>query len=238
MIYLFYGTDIDARNRGVQEFLDRFDHEVVEFSDTHFSETEIASHAENQGLFSETATILLRDTLQQKELASFILDRLPAFAASGNIFVVVDRELSKDTLAALKEHTQKTEVFDLAKKAFEKQSFNVFSLTDALAMRDKKRTWVLYQESKRQDVEAEQVHGILFWQIKSLLLVKDTKGTPEEVKQSGLNPFVYKKALAAAKHFSKEELNNMSIQLTDIYHNARKGRSELSVSLEQFILSL
>lgn len=83
-------------------------------------------------------------------------------------------------------------------------------------------------------VSDEEVHGMLFWQMKTMLLVEASGNA----KEAALNPFVYKKAKGFVQHFSKEELHSHTTALVELYHEARRGRYELGSALERFILGV
>src|SRR3989344_461017 len=115
-----------------------------------------------------------------------------------------------------------------------KKKFNIFTLTDALGRRDKKGFWVLYQKAKLNNVSDEEVHGILFWQIKNMLLSFDAK----DAEAAGLNDFVFRKSLGFTKNYSYNELKKLLRELVFLYHDARKGIHKIDIALERFILSI
>ena len=74
--------------------------------------------------------------------------------------------------------------------------------------------WVLYQKAKMQNIADEQIHGILFWKVKSLILS------------------------AKSQHYSQEELKKLLNKLVSLYHNTRKGIHEMDSAMERFILGI
>jgi len=94
--------------------------------------------------------------------------------------------------------------------------------------------WTLYQQALRHGVVSEELHGVLFWQVKSMLLAMLSK----DAKESRLNPFVYSKAKNYAKNFTLPELKKISSQLITMYHRAHRGEVDFDVSLEKFFLSI
>ncbi len=69
---------------------------------------------------------------------------------------------------------------------------------------------------------------------------KETKYTRncKTQKESGLSPFVFRKANQFAKNYSENELQKLSSNLIDIYHNARRGVKPLDIELEKFTLNI
>jgi DNA polymerase III delta subunit len=118
--------------------------------------------------------------------------------------------------------------------------YNPFAICDAIAVKNKGRAWVLFQQALLAGVPAEEVFYKIVWQIKNLLLLKklnDAKaGTLE--KETKLHPYVLKKTLAATWNFSEEELKKYSFALVKIYHDARRGIEDFSLGTEKFLLNI
>lgn len=118
------------------------------------------------------------------------------------------------------------------KRAETKEQYNPFQICDAFAYKDRKTAWILFQKALFNGITAEEVFWKIWWQIKTLILVKN--------QPHGLNlhPFVIKKTLRNINNFTKEELNNLSWQLVSLYHKTRKGQAEFEIGLEKFILNI
>ena len=145
-----------------------------------------------------------------------------------------EEKLDKQTLSAFKKHTEKVQSFILPQKIQTTAAFNMFSLSDALGERDKKRLWVLYQKGKFNGVSPEEAHGILFWGVKSIHLAHGAQNAEE----AELNPFVFKKVARFASNYTTAELDRLSMSLIALYHSARRGMIPLDIALERFILSI
>ena len=123
-----------------------------------------------------------------------------------------------------------------------KDSYKLFAVPDAIATRDGKRAWVGYNEGVMLGVEPTEIFWKVWWQIKVLLIVHnilESGGSEDDViRESGLHPFVARKALWNVKRFTGPELKNYSWRLVQIYHDERRGISNLEVELEKFILDI
>lgn len=232
MFFVFVGGD-KGREKA-RKFTDDFllkhpDTVPVRFTDDTFDALLFDTHLEGVGLFGNVSLAMLLGTLESDEAREAILDRLARMKESPNVFVVVEDELSAATIRTLEKYAEKTEVFKVPPNRDERPK--LFSLTDALGARDRKALWVLYQKALRQGVSAEEIHGMLFWQVKTLLLVAQ-KST------EGLKPFVISKARSFVKNYSLPELKNLSGSLVNLYHNSRAGGPDLPIALEQFVLNL
>jgi len=123
----------------------------------------------------------------------------------------------------------------IAKAVAKKDSFNIFTLTDAIGARKKKDAWILYQKALASGMVADDIFWrAIAWEIKTLLLASKTSSAEE----SGLNPFVYQKAKAYSKNFKQGELEQISENLVVGYHNARRGIGEIETLIEKILLGL
>lgn len=87
------------------------------------------------------------------------------------------------------------------------------------------------QKALKEGIVAEEILNILIWQTKNLLFV--TRG--DDMKSTGLSPFVYNKSKSYAKNFKSEELENISRELVTMFHESHLGL-ELEPNLEKFLL--
>ncbi len=247
MLYFLHGTDKDSAREKARELLEtlqtkkpdaaQFRLEPDKWSEGFFDEL-IGS----QGLFEQKYIVFADKLFENTEAKEAILGRLKEIGESENIFIFLEGKTDKATLTKIEKRAAKVQVFE--EKGGEKEGgraaaarpkdFNIFSLTDAFGRRDKKNLWVLYQKSVENDVAPEEVHGILFWQLKSMMLADDAK----TAKEAGLAPFVFSKAKGFLNNFSSLELNNFSKKLVALYSDARRGAVEFDVALERFILNL
>lgn len=124
--------------------------------------------------------------------------------------------------------------------AMAKEKYNPFQICDAVASRDRKTSWILLQKALLSGVSAEEVFWKIWWQVKTLLLVKFLAGANVKniEKESGLKSYPAQKALAAIRNFSSSELNQLSWNLVDLYHKIRKGQAEFEIGLEKILISL
>jgi DNA polymerase III delta subunit len=157
-----------------------------------------------------------------------IKKNLKELSESSNTFLILEGAL----LAPEKKSYAKyaTEVVEI--KAEKKNRFNAFVLADALANRDKKKLWVLLQEAKLEGIRDEEIVGILWWQLKSLRLASLTN----QASEAGMSDFPYSKAKRALTKFKAEEVNKLSQQLLELYHDGHAGVRDMDNSLEQWIL--
>ena len=94
--------------------------------------------------------------------------------------------------------------------------------------------WINYVDLISKGAVAEEIHGILFWQVKNMILASRA----DSVKDTGLTPYQYKNALSGGRKYKKEELLKMSNDLVEITHKVRSGEGELPVMLEKWMLGV
>jgi len=152
---------------------------------------------------------------------------------SENVFLFVEGALDTKTKKLFEVSAEKVWECESGKE-ITKEVFNTFALTDALLARNRGKAWVLYEEAKRKGVTPEEVHGVLWWQLKTMLLVSKTQSATE----AGVKPFVYSKTKKGLVHFAQKEVEGLVQKLLDTYTQSRKGKIELSIGLEQFLLGI
>ena len=225
MLYLLLGKS-DHRKDYVLQLVKQYTATPQHVYDNDIADRELTDIVQTQtGLFGDKELYVIHDLARNLDLKSFLAE----FAESDNVFVFSEESITKPILKAFEKVNAIIEDFGKEEKT-KTESFNMFSLTDALGARDKKKLWLLFQEALKNG-SPEEIHGILFWQLKNLALVHGLNTNP------GMNPFVYKKTLGFAKNFSSEEIRGLSRSLTHTFHN-RDTYSTLDIDIEKFILSL
>jgi hypothetical protein len=185
------------------------------------------------GLFAPTLCITLYDVLTNEEVKDFITSHIDLFKNSKNIFIFLEKKALKDTVTLFKKNSEDCISFE-EKKMLSVPEVSPFILTDAFGARDKKNSWVILQKLLMLEKSAEEISGLLFWQVKSILLVKmSPTSTPANL---GMNPFAHKKILFNSKKFSIEELKSILKNLSLLLARSRKSGVDSTLSLEQFLL--
>lgn len=235
MLYVLHGSDSRKSREKLHVLVKKLllkkpNASYFRVDDENFSEAKIEEYIGSQGLFESKYIVLLDKLLENRESGEVLVSRAGEIADSENIFILLEEEIHERTLKILKRHAEKVQEFSLSKQG-KSYRFNVFSVTDAFGGRSKKKLWTLYHKAIRSGVAAEELHGILFWQVKTMLLV-DNNDT------EGMKQFVVGKARKFLRNYSTEELKKLSSQLVSIYQGARRGAVELDIALESFVLGI
>ena len=164
--------------------------------------------------------------------AWFAAKKIPA-----NISSDIIKKCGSDLWRASRE-IEKYSLGGLTAKQEADTPYNPFAICDAFAEKNKAKAWTIYQQALRRGIPAEEVFFKILWQIKNLLLVKKLMNAKvaDVGKESGLKPFVAGKAIKAVKNFTEGELINYSYEMLKIYHEERRGESELPIEFEKMLI--
>jgi len=247
MIYFYYGTDTESARKKAKVTIDSLlakkpDATLIKIGDEDLTLEKITELSGSQALFSNKYIVFLFKTFDNKENKELILKNIKEIAKSENIFIFAEGKMDKTGLAKIKKVAEKTQEFIKVEKTLSKkealalkgEKIDFFEFADALGRKDKKNLWVLFQDALEEQVPAEEIHGIFFWQMKSMLLSQKCK-TPDE---ANMKPYPFQKAREYSRNFKEGEIENISSKLVSIYHEAHRGSIDFFVALEKLILEL
>lgn len=232
MYYLYFGDDtITVRKEAMLKARHEADGaDVFTFSDENLTSDILQSLVGATSLFRDREVFVL-DTLSRNAGAFDLLrDAVPELQASPNLFIVVEEDLGAKDEKLLTSYAALTEKKLLPRSA----AFNVFALSDALALRDKKSLWIQLLAAQKEGKTAEEIIGTLLWQLKCIRLSLHTQSAEE----AGLKPFVYQKAKRALQKFSADDLTTYAHELVTLYHDGHAGRRNIDEALEAWVLGL
>ncbi len=231
MLCVFFGNDLLKVRDEAFSYIDKSGISTMEAIDSDsYSVGVVRNFVLSNSLFAEKKVFLLDTPSLDKEFYKETLDCLEEMKNSTQLFVVIETTL----LAAEKKKWQKHSDVLEEYKVVAGERFNNFAMADALAKRDKRSLWVLFNQAKMSRSSFEEIVGIFWWQLKTMRLVSVSKSKEE----TGLKDFVYQKASRSLANFSKKELSDKSRELLTLSHNSRLGLVDMDVALERWILSL
>ena len=138
------------------------------------------------------------------------------------------------------EQTLNTELI----KEYSNESFaeDIFSLTDAIGTRDKKRALQILEEQYAAGLEDEGIIAMLIRHFKILILISeaDKRGIrPEQLAvELKIHPFVAKKGLIQARNFQFEQLITRFNSLIALDFANKTGRSDVKTELSLLLANL
>ncbi len=241
MIYVFHGRGREEAREAARVFIDELsekngDMPAERVYPEELNPEKLSELVLSRGLFGKPRIIVMDGVLEDPTAGEAVLKEIGKITDSPDTFIFLDGELGKETLKRLEDSAGKIFHFKAAPIPTEKGKFNIWSITDALGRRDRKTAWIYYQKAILSGIEPENIHGILVWQVKNILMAK--KWDSEGAQKFGMKPFVWGKSKSFSKNFKDEEIMKLSSRLTDVYHQTRTGAVSFDEALEKLILSL
>lgn len=206
MIHILIGEDLKNKSIYIKELTKN--HESFFVREDKMDRELIMSYCYNVNLFNLAPAIIMENVLSVDGV-NLKQDDLDFLKKSETLFIFKEDKLLKTQQDKYKKYGE-IKIFE-NKKINTKDKFNVFGITDAFANKDKIGAWTLYNQAIKKGIEPEALAGVLFWKIKTMILVSS-------------NPII------------KNELKYQSSKIITLYHKAHKGEADLQIGLEQFIL--
>ncbi len=234
MLIVLLGTDTARRQKRLEALIAKeraAGADVRTYSDVSFDQYELRSLAENVSLFGPSLTVVISGIGDVAETRDEFLPIAEVLHASRNQFILSENVLPAAFQKGMKTIGVSIESFEGPVKKKEDPSGG-FALTDAYSARKRSQAWALYRAGISAGAAPREIHGKLFWSIKTMLLAQTTKTADE----AGVHPFVYGKAKTAAKNFSQTELQQSLKDLTAMVHKSMFANGDLESALEAFIL--
>jgi DNA polymerase III delta subunit len=237
MFYFLYGKNSKESRKKLNSLVGilhgkRPGSEIFRINDENWSDAQFDELLLAQGLFDQKYIIVLDSLFGKKEVKEFILDRTKEMKESDNVFLILESDADKKTVDKISKHAEKVQEFETTDVKAER--FNTFALADAFGKRDKRNLWVGYLKAIELGISPEEISGVLFWQIKNILIAKKTK----DAKESKLSPFADSKARMFSKNFTDTEISDKARSIVEATQAVRQGEGEMEVLLEKIVLSV
>ncbi len=204
--------------------------EFVRLEPDNYEEGMLLNVSSAVSLFNPGTVYLVDSPAASDIFYTDFLTQVEELASSTNYFVVILEDLNA---ADKKKITKYAAVVEEYKKTADTK-FNPFQMADALAVKDKRTLWLFLQEAKQNGLAAEEIIGTLWWQLKSMRLASVTK-SPEE---AGMKDYPYRKAKSALNTFRLPDVEQKSRDLLKLYHEGHRGKRDLDLALEEWVLRL
>lgn len=236
MLYIFYGTDTDMVREKVRTFTKRLREGRDGFyervtADT-FDYDALKSRAREAGLFSGDSLTVLDEVCAVSGAGEIIADAAKDLVASSNMFVLIEKNLTKRDTDAYTSAGADISVFNKKKEEGAWGGKTIFSLADAYVCGDRREAWTLFRRARDEGARDEEITGTLFWRVKTMLLAKTHNGAED----AGLKPFVYTVAKRLVVEHTKESLQKKLCDIISLHHDTRRKSGHLETAIEKFIL--
>jgi DNA polymerase III delta subunit len=228
MLYAYHGQDIHkslekARTLANSLRAKRPDATYIEVEKDSWSPAIIEENIGGQGLFSSKYIVFLNRVTENAEAKESLPNLIQVMNESTNIFILLEAKLNAELKKAVEKYaekaveTSKDEAGGASKgsgRLDDKAGFNIFALADAVGSRNALKAWMLYRQAVDSGLEAENIIGVLFWKMKSMITARDTG------------------------NYSDAELRKLMTDLIVMYHDGHRGIIDAEVALERFTLGL
>ena len=179
-------------------------------------------------LFGGEEWFVIDTPADNPDLVEEVKSNLQEMSESGNTFLILEGVLLAPAKKMYAKHAESSEEFTAAKN----ERFNTFAMADALASKDRRQLWVLLQGAKTEGLAAEEIIGMLWWQLKALRLADVTSNAAD----AGMKDFPYNKAKRSLSKFTPGEVTTLSQSLIELYHAGHAGVRDIDLALEQWVL--
>lgn len=177
MIYLLVGTDIEKRNKYINDLINK--KEVIHLWPRDISLEQLFLFEGNNNLFGENPVIICHNIIEDGGV-NLNKSNLEKLSGSDKIFIFIERSLSKTDEKVYLKYTT-IEYFE--DKKVQAKHIDNFTIASAFERRDKINTWIIYRDTISRGESPEAISGILFWKIKNMILVGTKHFTKEELKR-------------------------------------------------------
>ncbi len=203
---------------------------IVTIDEDSFAPGIVPSAASTASLFAGEEIYVLDTPSSNEEFAQEVRDSLSALHESNNLFILIENSLLAPEKKKIEKAADSIEEF----KGGPAERFDVFAFADLLARRDKRSLWVHLQSARVKEIPAEEIIGILWWQLKTLRLATLVANAEE----AGMKDFSFNKAKQALGKFKTGELESLSQQLLAVYHDGHGGIRDIDLALEKWVLTI
>lgn len=236
MLYVIYGTDTKKTRSKLNTLLDtlhkkRPEASVFRVNEDNWSQSFVDETLSGQNLFAPKNILVFDSLLNTKEYAQYVEDMLEDIATSDHVCIIFDKKISTPLLKKIEKKAEKVEEHNIA-EVKKNDAPKTFELAEALVSKDKVNAWKTYIQLASEQIPAEEIHGVIWWQFKSLILVFRSK----DQKESELSPYVYQKAKKYTSKWNEYELLTYMNRLVRIYHQAHRGEVDLYKEIELLCL--
>ncbi len=232
MLKLYFGTDRQKVRDAATSFLESNmspDGTVTTLDAQSFVLGQISDALGASSLFGGEEWFVVDTPSADASMAEEIKTHLQEMSESQNTFLILEGALLAPAKKSYAKHAASSEEFTAVKN----ERFNTFAMADALASKDRRQLWVLLQNAKRAGLAAEEIIGILWWQLKALRLADVTSNAAA----AGMKDFPYNKAKRSLAKFIPGEVTAVSQSLLHLYHDGHAGIRDIDLALEQWVLS-
>jgi DNA polymerase III delta subunit len=234
MLYVIHGTDTSKVKKKATQLVEmlqqkRPDASLFKVNKESWYPDFFAETIPAISLFSPKNIVVMDSLLEDDTIAEMVFQNLDELKNTEHVCILIEGKLTKEYIKKVTAKAEKVEEHNKTEAPQKREAPQTFALADALLQKNKRKAFEVFQKLRAEEVVGEEIHGVLWWQFKSLYLVLNSKSAGE----ADLNPFVYSKCKSVEKNWSVDLVAKTLDSLVDIYHKAHRGEVDLLVELEK-----
>ncbi len=240
MILFIYGDDVKKVKEKVTATVDAL---LIKQKDASVFKIEAGSwkseYAQEllnaQGLFLSKYVIVFNFISENKEAFSELLDLLPLMKSADHVCIIAEGNIAEKNKEKIKKAAQKSQELLLKKapnKDFQKNEVPTFAFAMSFANREFQKTENYFHALLDLKLAPEEVHGVLWWQMKSIKLAS----AAQSAVGADLSPYVFKNAKSSSLKWNPDDLDQVLNSLFEMYHLAHRGRIDFYNTIERLIV--
>lgn len=236
MLYVIYGSDTQKVKKKANQLVNsllqkRPDASLFKVGKENWNKDFFNETIPAVSLFSPKNIVVMEYLLEDEEMGESVFQNVTEMKNTEHICILIDGKLTKEEIKKLEKGAEKMEEHNKESVA-KKEAPITFDLSAALMQKNYKKAFVIFQKLRGKELAAEEIHGVLWWQFKSLKIVLESKSA----KEADMSPFVYSNCKAVEGKWEKKELDAYITKLVGMYHKAHRGEIDFMGDLERLCL--
>lgn len=258
MLYFLHGDDTRKVRQKTSEMIDALlrrqsDASVYRVGIDSWNSDYVNDLLNSQGLFLPKYIVVFSFISENKDFFAELLRILSDIKKTEHVCIISEGDISAKDEEKIKKFAVKSQEFLIKTKAsgasgagsaslnfVKKDEPPTFAFAESFANRQFLKSMKYFTELLSRQIVAEEIHGILWWQMKSIKL----SSSVSSAVGAGLNPFVFKKSKQLASTLWKDEemlkqpqiLDTVLNELFEMYHLAHRGESDFYTALEKLVV--
>lgn len=146
----------------------------------------------------------------------------------------MENEIKKLANFVLAEKREEITDADLKKIVIPDLELNIFDTIDAMAAKDKKKAINLFKQHLQEGAEVPYLFSMVAWQMRNIIIAK----TAGSYGETGISPYVLRKATYQAKNFSLDDLKRIYQKIIDLDAALKVGKILPEAALDLLVLEV
>ena len=238
MLYIFHGSDTATSSKKMIATIAQMQKKKPDASFFRVEDGKLTQDIVNeltlsQGLFEQKYIVEIQYPLEKADTKGVFLKNLKELSESDNVFLVLESEINKTDLKKIEKHSEKLFEHNV-EKSVKKNDINLFNVAEQIMKGDKKNGWAGLRKALDAGISPEEIHGVLWWQVKSIYMSKISKNA----SSAGMKEFTFNKAKRLGEKYRKEDVEKIMNELVEMSHEAHLGNKDFELGLERFVLNI